>query len=91
MAQLGTESREDTLCRMYGETVTISLAGRILGYHPNTIRNMLTDGRLSAACEGHRVDMRSIAAYIEAPAQRDEEARVARKRSREGVKCRWTV
>lgn len=62
----------------YGEVCTKTQAARILGRSPKTVRVMLTDGRLEAACAGEMVDVRSIAAYITAPRQSDFEARVRR-------------
>lgn len=67
----------DMLVR-YGEVCTKAEAARILGRTPKTIRAMLADGRLSEACAGSMVDVRSIAAYITAPKKADFEARVRR-------------
>ena len=59
------ERREDSMVRQYGEVCSISEAGKILDVSPRTIYTMLRDGRLESACEGTRVDVRSIASYIE--------------------------
>ena len=80
-------SREETMVRQWGEVVSQAKAGRILSRHPNTIRAMLDDGRLQAACAGSMVDVRSIARYIEAPMVENRKARI-RKR---GGCDRWTV
>ncbi len=42
-----------------------SQAARIISCSPTTITAMLEDGRLKSACEGTRVDVRSLADYIE--------------------------
>ena len=80
-------TREETMVRQWGEVVSQAKAGRILSRHPNTIRAMLDDGRLQAACAGAMVDVRSIARYIEAPAVENRKARVRRK----GGSDRWVV
>lgn len=50
---------------------------------------MLSDGRLDWACGGEKVDVRSIASYICAPAEIDAEARRRRYCRRHGTK--WSV
>ena len=80
-------SREETMVRQWGEVVSQAKAGRILSRHPNTIRAMLDDGRLQAACAGAMVDVRSIARYIEAPAIENRKARIRKK----GGSDRWVV
>ena len=71
--------REDLLVAQHGEVTTISNAARVLSRARNTIMEMLRDGRLDYACEGTRVDVRSIARYIMAPRQEDFAARQRRK------------
>lgn len=77
--------REDLLVAQHGEVTTISNAARVLSRARNTIMEMLRDGRLDYACEGTRVDVRSIARYIMAPKQED----FAVRQRREGHK--WAV
>lgn len=77
--------REDLLVAQHGEVTTISNAARVLSRARNTVMGMLRDGRLDYACEGTRVDVRSIARYIMAPNQEDSKAR----QRREGHK--WAV
>lgn len=77
--------REDLLVAQHGEVTTISNAARVLSRARNTVMEMLQDGRLDYACEGTRVDVRSIARYIMAPKQEDYAAR----QRREGHK--WAV
>lgn len=70
--------REDLLVAQHGEVISISGAARILSRARPTIYGMLEDGRLDYACEGTRVDVRSIARYIMAPKQEDHKARLRR-------------
>ena len=62
----------------YGEVCTRKAAAHILGCSTGKIKYMIGDGRLSLACGGEMVDVRSIAAYIEQPRQHDQEARQRR-------------
>ena len=52
---------------------------------------MIKDGRLRMVCGGSMVDVRSIAEYIEQPAEMDEQARLKRRFERTGVSCRFHV
>ena len=79
--------RAQQMVERYGEAVSFSQAGRIINRSPSTIRIMLEDGRLEAACAGTRVDVYSIARYICAPAQIDGETRL---KKREPL-CQWRV
>ena len=79
------EERGKLMIREYGEACTQAQAARILNHSPATIARMVSEGRLEAACEGTRIDVRSIAEYIKAPAQKNFEAR-QRKLGR-----RWAV
>ena len=71
-------TRQDDMLTRYGEVVTITQAGHILNRCNSTIKNMAADGRLRKACGGTMIDVRSIADYIEAPAQMEEKARMTR-------------
>lgn len=62
-------NRLDDMLTRYGECVTVAAATRIMGRSRGTVRRMLDDGRIRWACAGTMVDVRSIAEYIEAPAQ----------------------
>ena len=84
-----TERMRD-MVEMYGEAVNQKTAGKILNKGHSSITNMLSDGRLRRCC-GSMVDVRSIAEYIEAPVQKNEAARVERRRQKRGVECRWKV
>ena len=56
-------TRLDDMLERYGEVCTQKMAGQILSIDPRTIFTMLQDGRLRRI--GKRVDVRSIAEYIE--------------------------
>ena len=74
--------RQDIMVDRYGEVCTRAEAGRILGRDSRTVKKMIDDGRIESACAGTMVDVRSIAEYIAAPAQKEEDARVERVRKR---------
>ena len=57
--------RHAAMVEKHGEACTKSQAARIISCSPTTITAMLEDGRLKSACEGTRVDVRSLADYIE--------------------------
>ena len=57
-------SREDDLVLRFGEYVDKTLAAKILGVTRATVYAMLADGRIAPACEGRRVDVRSIGRYM---------------------------
>ncbi len=68
------KSRLDDMVERYGEICTQQVAARILGVVPRTVARMMDEGRLRRV--GRRVDVRSIAAYIENPQQMNFEAKV---------------
>ena len=70
--------RMTDMLERYGEVCTRVAAARILGCSTGKIKCMIADGRLALACGGEMVDVRSIAGYIERPAQIDELARQRR-------------
>ena len=57
-------SKTEELVQRHGEYVDKTVAARILGVTRATVYAMLADGRISGACEGRRVDVRSIGRYI---------------------------
>jgi len=57
-------SREDDLVLQFGEYVDKTAAAQILGVTRATIYAMLADGRIDSACAGRRVDVRSMARYM---------------------------
>ena len=56
--------REEALVAQYGEYVDKTATAKILGVTRATVYAMLKDGRIEGACEGKRVDVRSIARYL---------------------------
>ena len=72
--------RRTEILERYGDVVTIASAAK-----------MLEDGRLTWACEGTRVDVSSIADYIERPGTKDAEASLRRRRAKAGKECRFSV
>lgn len=76
--------RDELMVELYGEACTFTRAARMLQSSPYMIKRMIEDGRLKSACRGSRVDVRSIAHYIEAPEAYDEEARRQRVMLRNG-------
>jgi len=80
------ERTADMVAR-YGEAVKYTTAGKILDRSSQSIKDMLSDGRLDAACGGTMVDVRSIARYICAPAAENAKARMRK----QGSNTRWVV
>ena len=64
------ESRVERFAARYGEIITQKEAARILNVQPRSIARMLADGRLRRV--ERRVDVRSIAEYIEHPRKAGE-------------------
>ena len=56
--------KEEELVLRYGEYADKTVAAKILGVTRATVYAMLADGRIEDACEGRRVDVRSIARYM---------------------------
>lgn len=75
----------------HGEACTMVQAGKIINRSDETIRRMVKEGRIRTACEGSLIDVRSLAEYIERPAQIDCEARLRKRREKHEVSCRWSV
>lgn len=70
-------TRMEDMIKRYGECVTVA-AARIMGRSRKTVKRMIDDGRMRWACAGTMVDVRSMAEYIESPAQADRRARAAK-------------
>ena len=68
------KTRLDDMLERYGEICSQQVAAKILGVVPRTVARMMQEGRLRRV--GRRVDVRSIAAYIECPDQMNFEAKV---------------
>lgn len=63
--------REHDLLEKYGECVDKTVAAKILGVTRCTVYAMLADGRIRAAMGGRRVDVRSIARFMDDEGKRD--------------------
>ena len=74
--------RESTMVREYGEAMSLNKAASAIGVGYDTIKRMLADGRVLAACEGTKVDTRSLARYIEHRGEYDHRGRMLRKEFR---------
>lgn len=57
--------RYTLMVQKYGEACTKTTAARVISCSTQTINKMLKDGRILYACAGKRVDVRSLAEYIE--------------------------
>ena len=68
--------RTQIMVQLYGECCTRKTAAHILSCCPAKIRRLLKDGVIHAACAGQMVDVRSIAIYLQSPAEADEAARI---------------
>ena len=67
------------MVQQHGEACTKTTAAKILSCSTQTVTAMLRDGRIKAACGGERVDVRSLADYIENRGEYDYAARQQRK------------
>lgn len=85
------EERMEAMVRRLGETTTKAAAAREIHVTPNTITRMLDDGRLEPVCAGRRVDTRSLARYIETPAEVKEQCRKMRIIEKYNLDPRWVV
>ncbi|MEG1814147.1 MAG: hypothetical protein RR337_12725 [Clostridia bacterium] len=74
----------EIMIRAYGATVAFSEAGRIAGKNAATIKRMAEDGRITAVCEGARIDTTSLVRYMCAPKTLDFEARATRHMEKTG-------
>lgn len=80
--------REGELIARYGEAVDKTVAAQILGVTRATVYTMLEDGRIQGACEGRKVDVRSISRYLSSPQRGSGTAvRRARKGKEGGHEC----
>lgn len=77
-------SKDDELALRYGEYVDKTVAAQILGVTRATVYAMLADGRIIGAYSGRRVDVRSIARYMQM--QRSKEAQRAGRKTKKAAK-----
>lgn len=71
--------RHAAMVQKHGEACTKTTASKIISCSVNTINAMLQDGRILPACGGERVDVRSIADYIENRGERNREVRMSKR------------
>lgn len=83
--------RTEAMVTRYGEVCSKVTAAKAIHCSTQTITHMLEDGRLNAACEGKRVDVRSLARYIHEPAVVKEERRKRRVAEKYGLKVEWVI
>lgn len=60
--------RRAAMVARLGEACTKEQARKELNVGSTTLWRMITDGRIRTCCEGERVDVRSLAEYIESRA-----------------------
>lgn len=77
--------RHAAMVQKYGEACTKTTASRIISCSVQTINAMLADGRILPACGGERVDVRSLADYIENRGEKNREARLSKRGNRKYV------
>ena len=71
--------RHAAMVEKHGEACTKTTASRIISCSVQTINAMLEDGRILPACGGERVDVRSLADYIENRGERNRQARMTKR------------
>ena len=77
--------RHADMVEKYGEACAKSTAAKIISSSARKINDMIEDGRIKSACGGTRVDVRSLADYIECRGEADHAARMRRKGMRKYV------
>jgi hypothetical protein len=82
-------SRQEEMLKLYGEVCKRKDAAKILHCCPKHISNMVKDGRLKEACAGTKIDVRSIAEYIETPREHDNQAKAAKLQAK--YNSEWSV
>lgn len=71
--------RHRAMVERLGEACSKSTAMKEIECSYQTIARMIEDGRIKTACEGTKIDVRSLADYIERRAENDHNARMTRK------------
>lgn len=85
------ETREAAMVKEHGEVVNRTEAGKILGMNAVTINRLLNEGVLMWACAGTRVDVRSIARFIDTPPEIVKEYRRQKRMAANGTANRWGI
>lgn len=76
--------REAEMVEQMGEACAFRTAARTISVGMDKLQTMLMDGRLRFACGKTRVDVRSLARYIEHGNEMDEQAAYNRRVKRQG-------
>lgn len=71
--------RHRAMVERLGEACSKTTAAHEIECSTSTITRLVEDGRIRTACEGTKIDVRSLADYIERKAEVDHEARMTRK------------
>ncbi len=74
--------RHRVMVEKYGEACSKTTAAKIIDCSTPHISALLEDGRIQAACEGTKVDVRSLADYIERKPEIDRQTRLSKKYGR---------
>lgn len=85
------ETREKEMVERYGEVVNKKKAAEILDYHIITLNKLLEDGVIQYACAGKKVDVRSLARFIDTPPETVKEYRRQRRMAANGTANRWGI
>lgn len=70
------QSRETLMVKAYGEVILWQEAMNMLHLTKVGLKRLIDRGVLKDACEGKRIDVRSIARYIEKPEEKKPRWRV---------------
>lgn len=71
--------RHRAMVERIGEACSKTTAAKEIECSTSTITRLLEDGRIRSACEGTKVDVRSLADYIERRAEVDHDTRMRKK------------
>ena len=61
-----TLTRAESMANMYGEACTKAKAAELISCSVRSVTNLVNAGKIRACCDGTKIDVRSIAEYIEA-------------------------
>lgn len=79
LASIAPVDRHRAMVDRLGEACTKTTAAKEIECSTQTITQLLKDGRILPACEGTKVDVRSLADYIERRQQIDRDTRLKKK------------
>ena len=72
MIKIKAVDRMTWMVSEYGEATTKSKAARIVNVAPSTIMDWARQGKIRLCCDGEKVDVRSLAEYIDANPNKDK-------------------